>query len=105
MTDKHAQSIKQLPESDYPLVPFNTLCRVRCKTLQSVAVAMPPQYLPTDPSAHLFQPPIQVVVLAISDKQVELGIYADEFLHIQQGQLPTANWVTDWQQGKTKKDF
>ena len=88
--------VKLLPVSNQPLVAFDSLTRVRRKVLQSVAVTMPPQHLPTDPSAHLFQPPIQVVVLGIDDKQVELGVYADPFLMLQQGPPPDRQWIEHW---------
>jgi len=96
-------TLTALPISFTPLVPFDALTKVRRDILQSVVVAMPPHYLPTDPSAHLFQPPIQIVVLGIEEKQVELGIHCDSFLHLQQGPPPNSFWVEHWQRDNARK--
>jgi len=98
MTTEQSTTNNTLPISFTPLVAFDGFTKVQRKVLQSVVMAMPPQYLPTDPSAQLFQPPIQVVVLGIKDEQVELGIYYNDFLQLQQGPPPNAQWVERWKQ-------
>ncbi|MBL4826716.1 MAG: hypothetical protein JKY66_03220 [Spongiibacteraceae bacterium] len=91
-----------LPRSSHPLVAIESLTISRHSALESLVITMPPQYLPTDPSAHLFQPPIQVVVLEVDRKQVTLGVYADSFLQLQQGPPPTPQWLEHWHQSRSR---
>jgi hypothetical protein len=70
---------------------------LRRKVLESLVIDIPPQQLPSDPSAYLFRPPIHLVVLSIEVEQVKLGVYADPFLTFQQGPPPNAAWRQRWQ--------
>ncbi len=100
MTNENSHIVTLRPLSSQPLVHFDAFTRVRHKVLQSTVIAMPPQHLPTDPSAPLFQPPIQIVVLGIDSEEVELGVYANEFLQLQQGPSPDRQWRERWQQAR-----